>query len=795
MSEINFGQPQNASVNQNATSPIGAASDIDLMHYYRLIKRNLWKIILFSLVVGGFSALYALSLPPVYYSQATLLIENQQPNVLSFQDVYQVDTRNQNYLGTQLQILSSRALARRVVDRMNLIQHPLYNDDVGALPKNKFELGALLNVFGLSKTESEVSSPSVSDTPLDTNIDEEEIIKQEEGAPLVDVDEQYENLERNLESASKIDEEEALLAEKHKKIVKSVMSSLIVYPLRSTQLVVIRFSAGDPELAADIANAFADLYIESHLEAKLEVTQKATSWLSERLGDLRQNLRESEQALQAFREKEKLVDTGDVRSIDVAELEQLTQSLVDATGAKTSAQTLYRQISNNNLSLDRLLSLPSVSNNALVQSLIESRATAKRRVAELSERYGKKHPQMVSAVSEVSQIEKELKRQVENVAKGVEVNYAASRDAESSLKQQISEVRKRLLSVNRKEFSLRELEREVEANRQVYEVFLNRGKETNESANLETVNARVIDEAIPADYPEKPQKKKIVLVAVIFSGALAAAVVLLLDWLDNTIKTPEDVEERLRVPLLGHLPLDKKNKKETPFLGFLSDDQVHFAEAVRTIRTSFILSGLDKPAKVTVITSSVPNEGKSTVSLCLSQALGQMEKVVLVDADMRRPSIGKALDISLLTPGLSNLIAGTADVEECVTRLPGTEVDVITAGVVLGNPLDQIAGGRFNEVLELLKQKYDRVIIDSAPIQAVSDSLVIATHADALIYVVKSDGSPTPLIKRGLRRLSETNARFAGVVLNLLDVDKAKKASEYGDGYYENYGYVDESKT
>jgi capsular exopolysaccharide synthesis family protein len=186
----------------------------------------------------------------------------------------------------------------------------------------------------------------------------------------------------------------------------------------------------------------------------------------------------------------------------------------------------------------------------------------------------------------------------------------------------------------------------------------------------------------------------------------------------------------------------------------------------------------------------VPNEGKSTVALCIAHALGQMEKVLLVDADMRKPSIGKVLDISLLTPGLSNLIAGTASVDECITRLPKSEVHVITAGVVLGNPLDLIAGDRFAKVLDMLKERYDRIIIDSAPIQAVSDSLVFATHADALIYVVKSDGSSTPVIKRGLRRLSETNARFAGVVLNQVDIEKLKKQSGYESDYYDNYGYA-----
>jgi polysaccharide biosynthesis transport protein len=764
MNEINFTPSKNATYG-SVVQTLPSHSGMDLMHYYRLMMRNLWKIMMFSLFVGGFSVFYALSLPPVFFAKTTLLIENQRANVVSFEDVYQVDTRGRSYLRTQLEIFKSRAIAGRVVDRMRLIEHPLF-------APNEVDQSSAFSVESAKKLFSSL-------IPSDADIAENEVVSEQ-------VDD---TVERNS-VAILPSEEDGGNPYLRKLIIDQIMRSIIIIPVYGTKLISIQASAGDPQLAADIANEFADVYIESHLEAKLEVTQKASAWLSDRLGSLRQTLRESEQELQSFREREQLIDTGDVRSIDVAELEQLTQSLVEATRTKNDARALYNQISQSKLSVDRMLALPVVSNNLVVQNLIESRATAKRLVAELGDRYGKKHPRMVSALSDLSQVEGELKSQVDNVARGLNVSYLAAQDAERELRRQIASVKSRLQNVSRKEFSLRELEREVDANRQVYEVFLNRGKETNETANLEAVNARVIDEALPPDHPSKPEKKKIVMAAVFLSAFFAAGVILLLDWLDNTIKSPEDVEERLRVPLLGYLPLDKSNKEESPFLGFLSDEKWHFAEAVRTVRTSFVLSCLDKPAKVTVITSTVPNEGKSTVSLCLAHALGQMEKVLLIDADMRKPSIGKALDISLLTPGLSNLIAGTAGLEECITRLPNSEVDIITAGVVLGNPLDLIAGDRFSLVLNSLKEKYDRILVDSAPIQAVSDSLVIATHADALIYVVRSDGASTPLIKKGLRRLSETQARFSGVVLNQVDVEKMKKQSGYESEYYENYGYA-----
>jgi uncharacterized protein involved in exopolysaccharide biosynthesis len=561
MNEINFTSPNNSSYG-DVVKQIHNDSAMDIAHYYRLMMRNFWKIILFSLFVGGFSVFYALSLPPVYFAKTTMLIENQRANVLSFEDVYQVDTRDRSYLRTQLEIFKSRAIAERVVDRMRLIEHPAYRVEKNvSSAQSQFTIDTVKNLIS-SFVSQDAPAPPKAELPS-------------------------EPLELNDSVAS---------SGERKHIVDRIMRSIIIYPVYGTKLITIQASAGAPQLAADIANEFAEVYIESHLEAKLEVTQKASAWLSDRLGSLRQTLRESEGELQDFREREQLIDTGDVRSIDVAELEQLTLSAVEATRTRNDAKALYSQISGSGLSVDRMLALPIVGNNIVIQGLVESRAAAKRLVAELGDRYGGKHPKMVSALSDLSQVERELKTQVDNVARGVQVSYRAAKNAERELRRQIINVKSRLQNVSRKEFSLRELEREVDANRQVYEVFLNRGKETNETANLESVNARVIDTALPPDYPEKPEKKKIVMIAIFLSGLFAAGIVLLLDWLDNTIKTPEDVEERLKVPLLGYLPLDKTNKDETPFLGFLADDKWHFAEAVRTIRTSYVLSCLVKPA-------------------------------------------------------------------------------------------------------------------------------------------------------------------------------------------------------
>ena len=262
--------------------------------------------------------------------------------------------------------------------------------------------------------------------------------------------------------------------------------------------------------------------------------------------------------------------------------------------------------------------------------------------------------------------------------------------------------------------------------------------------------------------------------------------------LDNTLRRPEDVEERLHESLLGIVPLDKKRLTDKAFEAFVSDSRGPFAESIRTIRTGFVLSNLDAPAKVTVVTSSTPNEGKSTLALNLGEALAQMEKVLLIDGDMRRPTVAKTCGLDRKAKGLSNLVSGTAEAKDCIHRWDIGKMDVLPAGLVPPNPLELLSSKRFAQVLEGLKKHYDRIIIDSAPTQAVSDALVLSSLADAVIYVVKADSTSVTLVKGCLKRLNDVNAPITGVVLNGMDMDKKGAYSDQYAHYYGGY-YGEES--
>jgi polysaccharide biosynthesis transport protein len=340
-------------------------------------------------------------------------------------------------------------------------------------------------------------------------------------------------------------------------------------------------------------------------------------------------------------------------------------------------------------------------------------------------------------------------------------------------------------SLNRKDFQLGILERDVQQNRNLYEMFVNRLKETSAAGDLQTTIARVVDPASVPGAPYAPNRVQIVAIVAIATLVVAAMLALLLDRLSNTINSTSDVETRLGMPVLGVLQRIRKFAKKgfVSELAFFNDSQSTFAEAVRTVRTSILMSALDDPHKVVVITSSVPEEGKTTLSFNLSCALGQVKKVLLVDGDLRRPKIARLVARDLRAPGLADLVAGQAQVSQCVFFDERAGIHILPSGTVPPNPLELLSSKRFADVVTKLKDAFDVIVIDSAPLQLVSDAQVLSQFATSVIYVVKADSTPYQVAQNGLKKLRRVAAPVLGVVLNQLDLEKAEKYYGEYSGY------------
>lgn len=718
----------------------GAVEVIDLGHYWSVIRRQLKKIIALSSITTLISILVVLSLIPKYSATSTLLIEASENKVLSIEEVYGLSGNGSEYFLTQFEILKSRDMALRVVEKLNLVNSAEFNP-FHASNQTSFSIKATI----LAMINGQLEPPT-----------EKQIL------------------------ASTVD---------------NFWLAVSISPVRKTQLVKISVESKDASFAPIAANAVADAYIESQLEAKVGLTQQAADWLGARLGGLKEKLNISEHKLQAFREKNNLIDVEGVSTLVTKELDQVAGRLVSVRIELLDFKTSYNQLQSlTDMSYNSLSSLPFILNNPLVVRLKESESSAELKVSELSDRYGAKHPKMMAARSDLKAVRALLLTQMELIAEGIENDYSAAKSKEKSLVAALDETKARMLSINRTEFALSDYVRNVRANRALYETFFKRINETAETSTLRTANARIVDAAVIPDEAFKPRKGLIVMLVLVVSSMLGVALAFLLDALHSTIKHADDVDYKLNASMLGLLPLlpaskDKATEESAHVRAFMHGDHTGFKESVRTLRTSITLASLEKPVQTLLFTSSVPGEGKTTTSVNLACAYGQMEKVLLIDADMRRPTVAKQLRLPQGSLGLSNAVAYPEMLNDSIHAIEDLGIDVMPAGAIPPNPLELLSSKNFSDILGTLKTRYTKIIIDSAPMQAVSDALYLSTLTDGIVYVVKADATGDKLVKAGLSRLDDSNARILGVVLNQVDVEKeARYGGTYG-GYYDNYDY------
>jgi len=712
---------------------------IDFGAYLNVVKRAKWRILGFSIIVTLLTIMVSLTLVPKYVATATLLIEAEQAKAVSFQEIYGLDSNKKEYYQTQFEVIKSDSIAREVITKLDLKSHSDFIGKPSAI--GEFKSFVKKSLPFLNKKDTTVYSPQ-------------------------------EQAERKMIG-----------------LLAAFRSRLTVSPISKTQLVRVSFESSDPKLAALVANTVGEVYIESQIRAKMGITQQASSWLNTRLAQLRIQLDNSEERLQAYREKQKLVDIEGIAGLATQELEQISQQLIVARKEKNNLESINRVISeygNNNL--DLLGSMPEITSHQVIQNVKREVVIVERKLSELGEVYGLKHPRIISAKAELATVQSNLNKQIKGLVTGIEKELNRIARTVSALEGDLAKIRSEYQDITRKETQYNQLKREVETNRNIFNTFLSRSKETEVTSDFSSATARFTDRAYTPRDPSKPNKKLIVALAFFASLGFALVMSIIFDALNDTVKTKNDVENKLAQRMLGllpHVPMPKKSV--FPIHAYLEDNYRRFAESVRTFRTSLLLTQLERDHKVIAVTSSSSGEGKTTTSANLAMSLAQMGKVLLIDADLRKPSIAKRFDIPVFHPGLSNLIVGTEQLTECVHVDVESGVVIMPSGQIPSNPLELLSNARFSEVIKRLRAEYDYIIIDTPPTQAVSDALVIAQSTDSVIYVVKADITRIKPIKAGIERLFEAKAHVAGIVLNQVDMGKSK--DEHSHGYYDYYDY------
>ena len=721
---------------QKLEAPPDRGESFDLLEYWRSVTKHKWAILGLALSITLLTLLIVSSINPTYRSTVTLLIEAGKNKVVSIEEVYAGMSGNREYFQTQAEILKSRELAEKVVVKLKLGTNPEFDPRQQEPPYWKKWLaaaGITPERFGFGETEA--TAPAG----------------------------------------------EAAIP---KGVVAAVQKRLQVEPVRLSQLIRVSFEAHDPGLAAKVANAFAETFIESDLDARYQMTQKASDWLAERLRGLRQKVEASERALQQYREKERIVDAKGLALGGASkQFEDLTKAQIDAHQRRSEAEIRYNQIQAAGGNYE---TLPAIASNPAVSRMRDIETDAEKKLSELSKRYGKEHPRMVAAEADVRSARENTRDAIRRAIDTITKDYEAARANAKAVEKTVAQSKDEIQNMNRKEYQLNVLEREVTSNRQLYDMFLGRFKETSAAGNLQSTIARVVDAAIPSFTPFSPNKTRAVQIAAVVGLILGIMLALLIERLDNTVKTSGEVEGKLGLPVLATLPIVTGRIK--PERHFAENTHSIFSEAIRTARTGILLSAIDEPHKAIVITSSVPGEGKTTFAINLAIAFSQTKRVVLVDADMRRPNVGKMFGKEFTAPGLSNLVSGTSPAQECMFRVDETELYVVPAGVIPPNPLELLLSKRFEDTLQKLMAMFDMVIIDSPPVQLVSDAMVIARRCTGLIYVVKADDVPYQVARNGIKRVRQSQVNIIGVALNQLNFERADRY--YGEYTgYAKYGY------
>ena len=717
---------------------------IDLTHYFRVINRSKWRILSLALIVTLLATLIVLSMTPIYKATSSLLIESEETNIVSIEQVYGLDASKKEYFETQYEILKSRHIAEKVVDKLDLGNNPVFTQyiDVEESSFTKDIKQSVKNVLTF--------------------------LPQREPTPLT--------------------EEE--LAQQRKELIITLFSeNLSIAPVANTQVVKLSFMSESPKLAATVANTVADVYIENYLEAKFDMTSKATTWLNDSLDGLRAKLEISERKLADFYEREQLVDLDGVVGLASDELQGLSEQLLEAENRLKQTEIIYEQVQNFNGDPAELADMPAVQNHPSIQNVKEAELAAESKVSELGEVYGPKHQKMISAQAELSSVKQTLINQVQSLISGINSEYRQAESQVNSLRVSVARAKEEFRKLTTLESKRKILQREVDTNQQLYDSFFTRLQETTEVEGFETANARILDKATVPIEPAKPKKSLILAATLIFSVGMGVFVALVLDFLNSGVRSVDDVERKLGQRMMGLIPWQPHKKKEDlPLREFFDKSNHVFSEAVRTLRTSIQLLNLSGDKKVIMVTSSVPKEGKTTVSINLAFAMGQMGKTLLIDADLRKPSVAKRFDLPGFQPGLSNLVAGTHKLDECLCNDIASNIDVITAGSSAPNPQELLLSDGFKATIDKLRQDYDHIIIDTAPTQAVSDAIIVSGACDSLLYVVKADATNEKLVSNGLERFMRVGKRIDGVVLNQVDIKKAGNSYAY-TGYYDQYGY------
>ncbi|HEX9789296.1 MAG TPA: polysaccharide biosynthesis tyrosine autokinase [Kiloniellales bacterium] len=744
--------------------PSGRVGQIDPIEFARMLWRRKWVMMYVGVAVMLVAVIVIGSLTPRFKSTAYVEINPRVSKVVDFEAVLSGLPADVATMETEIQIIRSRKLAEKTVAKLGLERSPEFNSSLQAdrsLPQLILELigGDTATEAGQAATSEEADSNTTpgSEEPSLTRRVLSMVSPKQESKTSLDV----------------------TVRDEKEKVIDNFLRHLSVVPEGRSRVIGISVESQDPRLSAAAANTLADFYIVAQLEAKFEATKRASAWLAERVFELRDEVSRAEEEVERFRQVSGLIQGGTNATLAAEEVSDLNRQALTERTRLAEAEARLNQV-------QRLLGQPGgietmaeVLDSQVIRDLRRQETEVERQVAQLSAEFGEKHPRMINARAQLADLRGKVKLEVDKVIQGLRNEVAVARARSATMAKSLEDLKDEVGRLNSFEVQLRALEREATASRALLEQLLTRSKETSSQEDFQQADASVVSDASAPNVPSFPKKTLLLLAAFVVASVFSISIALVLEYLDLGFRSMDQIERQLGVAPLGLIPALKgvRSVGKSPQDYIVENPVSAFGESIRTMHTNLLLSDLVKRPKVILLTSAMPNEGKTSTAVALGRLQAQVgQKVVIVDCDVRRPSIHTALNL-MPGPGLVQCLLGETAVEDVLCQDPLTGLYVLQAGGTPPNPPDLFDSIPMQKLLTTLARKYDLVILDSAPLLAVSDTLFLARLADKTVMIVRWVRTRRETAKLALNKLIDAKSDVAGVVLSMVDV---KGHAQYG---------------
>lgn len=721
--------------------------EIDLRDLLDTLIRR--KTVVLSCLLFCFTvvALYTFTVTPLFKTKGVVRVSAQSDNLTKFDSVERTALKTMEFQQTQVKLFQSEQLASRVIERMDLLSDVHFN------PSAASKSGEAQGLFDTLKS----------------------FIRPEQ--------------DKDTLSLLKEDAQERILVDQSLNRFKKLFN---VSPIRNSELLEISFTSTSPSLAAEVTNTAMDEFINMQMDSKLKSSQVASKFLSKQIEGAQIKLEKSEIELQTFARKIGIVSLDPKQNLVMRQLEELNDALAKARAHRIVLEARYQQIlTENGTTLFRIVE------NELIQSLKNQHSKLQAEYQQLSTTFKPKYPKMVQLKAQMDQVEARINAEKQAILDSVRDEYETALKSEEYLATRTEEQKKRAMDLGEKATQYKIYQREVDTNKSIYQSLLQRSKEIEATAGAAVTNVQIIDAARPPLYPFKPRVALNLALGFVLGLVGGVGAAFLFEYFDNTIKNPDEMTDRFGIPVLGLIPFDKAavDQRKTMALKFYNEPRSPVAEAFRTTMTSVMLSVADNPPKTILFTSILPGAGKSSLSsnACLSY-LSEDERCLLIDVDLRKPSLHHVFKGGMRGQGLSSVLSGMSKLSEVIVPTDHPGLDFISSGPLPPNPAELLSSKRMRQLLAIVSKDYDRVILDGPPYQGFAEILVLANMVDGVILISVEGDTPREGVKHFRRSIMNVGGRILGAIINKSGQKKGYTSYSGYKYYAYNYNYGQDSE-